>query len=204
MKRFFLFVCVLWVLVYALPSYGLEPGYNYFAVKPGIYSPQTSDLDHFDTGFNGEIAIGRRINPNTAVEVGLGYFNTKADFSSFFAREKYSLDVVPVTLSLKAILPIDKFELFGVGGIGAYYVYGDLRVSTPFGRVSFDDDDWIFGGHLGLGLHYNITPTMFIGAEGKYLWTSKAKLEDSFWGIPFTAKFKMDGILATAVIGFKF
>lgn len=212
MKRFLLFVCVLSFFACALPSHGVEPGYNYLTLKPGIYSPQSNDLDNFDNGFNGEIAIGRRFNPNMALEMGLGYFNTKAEFAAagpgFYLREKDSLDVVPITLSLKAIVPVNRFEFFGIGGIGAYYVYGDLKLSGAVGgtsgRLSLDGEDWVFGCHLGLGFHYNISPTMFIGAEGKYLWTSEARLEDTFWQIPISTKFKMDGILATAVIGFKF
>lgn len=70
--------------------------------------------------------------------------------------------------------------------------------------VDLNDSTMIFGGNLGLGFHYNITPTIFVGAEGKYLWTSKAKLQDEAYGVPVEAKFKMDGILATAVIGFRF
>ncbi len=57
---------------------------------------------------------------------------------------------------------------------------------------------------MGGGLHYNITPGIFVGVEGKYLWTDKAKLKDEAYGVPLEAKFKMDGLIATAVIGFRF
>lgn len=132
MKRLLLFVCVSSLFACALPSHGVEPGYNYLTLKPGIYSPQSNDLDDFDNNFNGEIAIGRRFNPNMALEMGLGYFNTKAEFAAagpdFYLREKDSLDVVPLTLASKAIAPVNRFEFFGIGGIGAYYIYGDLKL----------------------------------------------------------------------------
>jgi hypothetical protein len=60
------------------------------------------------------------------------------------------------------------------------------------------------GGYLGAGIHYNITPRIFFGAEGKYLWTNKAKLEYEEFGVPLRVKFKMDGFIATAVIGIRF
>ncbi len=46
---------------------------------------------------------------------------------------------------------------------------------------------------MGGGLHYYITPQIFIGVEGKYLWTDKVEGDEVF-GIPSEAKFKMDGI----------
>ena len=51
---------------------------------------------------------------------------------------------------------------------------------------------------MGAGIHYNITPRIFVGVEGKYLWTDKVKLED------LEVNFKMDGIIATAVFGIRF
>jgi len=103
MKRLLLFVCISSLFAFVLASHGVEPGYNYLTLKPGIHSPQSNDLDDFDNGFNGEIAIGRRFNPNMSLEMGLGYFNTKAEFAAagpdFCLRGKDSLDVVPLTLS---------------------------------------------------------------------------------------------------------
>ena len=158
----------------------------YITLKPGVYSPQSSDLEGADTGFNGEIAFGCRFNPNIAAEFATGYFTTG----------NFDINVFPLTLTLKAILPYKRWELFGLAGGGVYivsaYDYGE------------SDTDAVWGGYLGGGLHYNITRRIFVGVEGKYLWTDKAKLKDEAYGIPLEAKFKMDGIIATAVIGFRF
>jgi opacity protein-like surface antigen len=147
--------------------------------------------------------------------MGVGYFETEAKERfrgqlggiTFTGRITADIEVIPVTLTLKGILPYKRWEFFGLGGIGAYIVSGEKTRLTVDG-IPFEgdlkDNDTIFGFHLGLGFHYNITPTIFIGAEGKYLWTKEAKLQDEAFGIPIEAKFKMDGILATAVIGFRF
>ena len=58
------------------------------------------------------------------------------------------------------------------------------------------DYDTILGGYLGAGIHYNITPRIFVGVEGKYLWTDKVKLE--------YGEFRMDGIIGNAAIGIRF
>ena len=53
------------------------------------------------------------------------------------------------------------------------------------------------GGYLGGGIHYKIAPKIFVGIEGKYLWTEEAKFTS-------VVNFKLDGIISTAVIGFRF
>jgi opacity protein-like surface antigen len=216
MKRFSVSVLMLAVLACVVPSYVLAQGANYITLKPGIYLPQSSDLEAFDTGFNGEIAFGHRFNPNFAAEMGIGYFNTEADFGavgqvsgiSYSLQEKDSFYAVPITLSLKGIVPVDRWEFFGMAGIGLYYVNGDADVSGTVGGtsagISLGDSDTVFGFHLGLGFHYNIDPTWFIGAEGKYIWTDDAKLSGNLQGLPIAVNFDMDGIIATAVLGFKF
>jgi opacity protein-like surface antigen len=188
----------------------------YITAKPGIYAPQTNDLDGFDTGFNGEIAFGFQPIKYFAVEVGTGYFNTEGRESfagviggrNIVERDELDLHIFPVTVTAKIILPFKKFEFFGLGGVGAYYVWGDMRAKGTIGGVPFyaesDGSDMVVGGHLGLGVHYNITPRFFVGAEGKYLWTSRAEPEEDFFDDSLGLKFKMDGILATAVVGFRF
>ena len=174
------------VLTFLIPINVFAETPFYITLKPGVYSPQSSDLEGIGTGFNGEIAFGYRFNPNIAAEFGIGYFTT----------EYFDINVFPLTLTLKAILPYKRWEFFGLAGGGVYivsaYDYGD------------SDTDAVLGGYLGGGLHYNITRRIFVGAEGKYLWTDKAKLKDEAYGIPLEAKFKMDGIIATAVIGIRF
>jgi opacity protein-like surface antigen len=58
------------------------------------------------------------------------------------------------------------------------------------------------GGYLGAGFHYNVTPNIFVGLEGKYLWTDRATLDaETYYGVPVDVTFKMDGIIAAGVFG---
>jgi opacity protein-like surface antigen len=218
MKRLIYSVFALVVAGCVMPSYVIAADNNYITLKPGIYSPQSNSLKGFGTGFNGEIAFGHQFNPNFAMEMGVGYFNTETTFREsdrisgirFPFRENDHFDVVPITLSAKLIRPVGKWEFFAMEGIGAYIVSEDAKVSGNInswsGRASFKDTDTVFGFHLGVGFNYNIAPKWFIGAEGKYLWARQARLRDSAPGVPVSldAKRKMDGILATAVLGFRF
>jgi opacity protein-like surface antigen len=214
MKRFYFFLLALTIVACTMPSYVIAADNNYITMKPGIYSPQLNSLKQFGTGFNGEISFGHRFNPNFAMEMGVGYFNTEATFRGSGQisgiRESDHFDVVPITLSAKLVQPAGKWEFFAMEGIGAYIVSADTKASGTIngwsGRASFKDTDVVFGFHLGLGFNYNITPKWFIGAEGKYLWARQARLRDDTPGVPLAmdAKPRMDGILATAVMGFRF
>jgi outer membrane protein W len=198
---------VVLVLTFLIPINAFARSPFYIAFKPGIYSPQSSDLDGFDTGFNGEIAFGFRFNPNLAAEFGIGYFNTEGEETvggATYVGREFDIDVLPVTFTLKAILPYKKWEFFALGGAGVYIAYGPYDDDYHHHHDHDYDDDYDYdarlGGYLGAGIHYNITSKIFLGVESKYLWTDKVKLEYE----DLRLKFKMDGIIATAVIGIRF
>ncbi|MGE5753861.1 MAG: outer membrane protein, partial [Deltaproteobacteria bacterium] len=119
-------------------------------------------------------------HPNFALEFGVGYFTSEdgADLTSY-----------PFTLNLKAIYPLPGAELYALGGVGAYYVKAE---SGPF-----DENDTVLGFQLGIGGSFDLTPVIFIGAEGKYFW---AKPD---FGFPVD-EVKIDGILATINLGYRF
>jgi hypothetical protein len=220
-----IFMVVL-ALTFLIPMNVFAKSPFYFDFKPGAYSPLSSDLDGFDTGFNGEIAFGYQFIPNIAAEFGIGYFNTQGErtfVGSTYLGQELDINVFPVTLAFKAILPYKNWEFFGMGGGGVYVIYGVYDVADwdddydhynrhdNYDDDYDDDDDAIWGGYLGAGIHYNITPRIFrikprifFGVEGKYLWTGKANLKFEEFGAPLRPKFRMDGIIATAVIGIKF
>jgi len=154
-------------------------------VKAGFYSPQSDDLEDWDEGFNGELAFGHYFNPNVAMEFGLGYFQTET------SQPDAEITVIPVTLALKGIYPVDKAELYVLGGIGAYFA--NLEVS---GRgLSIDDDDTAFGGFQGAGVNYKLSNEFFIGVEAKYLWV------EAEWSF---ANVDLDGWIFTGNLGFRF
>ena len=208
-KSIFMVVLVL-ILLIPINIFAQSP--FYIAFKPGIYSPQSSDLDGFDTGFNGDFVFGFRLNPNIAVELGIGYFNTEGEKTvtgaTYGGRKNFDLDVWSFTFTLKGILPYKKWEFFGLAGGGVYIVSApydvddyDYHCDSHHCYYDYDYDyeyDARLGGFLGAGIHYNITRNIFLGVEGKYLWTDKVKLED------LELKFNMDGIIATAVLGIRF
>ena len=182
-------------------AFGAEKPANYFELKGGVYSPsESSDLDNFNagnrshldskTGFAGEVSMGHYILPMLAVELGVGYFESKG--SPVAQPGETKLKVIPVIATGKVLLPIGPFEPYGLFGIGAYFT--DLHVSgntSNFGGSS----EVTYGLHAGAGVNINLSDEMFVGVEGKYLWA-----EPSFNG----QHIKLDGFVSTAVVGVRF
>ena len=110
--------------------------------------------------------------------------------------------------SLKGIIPLDRFEIYGIGGIGAYINRGEGPTFSPGisgigSRVSFSDTDVAFGGYLGAGVNFNITNTFFLGVEGKYLWT-KANFESTLNGYNLKLDVDIRGFIVTGNLGVRF
>ena len=184
----------------ASQSYAEGKPANYIEVKGGLYSPSGShELDTFNngnrtsldskTGFAGEVAVGHYFSPMIALELGAGYLESKG--SPAVAPGELKLKVVPLVATGKVLLPIGIFEPYGLFGIGAYIT--DLHVSNNTGGLS-GSTQVTYGLHAGAGLNISFSDRMFVGVEGKYLWANP-----SFGG----QHLKLDGFVATAVLGFR-
>jgi opacity protein-like surface antigen len=185
-----------------------KPGY--ITIKAGTYTP-TGDLDDFHTDFYGEFAFGRYLNPNFALEAGIGYSKTEATESgvghpllgSWVADGEVT--VIPITLTAKGVYPGETFELYGGAGIGVYF--GDFEIdytTTLAGNPTFDDDDTVFGVHILAGLNFDVSDDIFIGVEGKYIWTEEGDVSDISGGLAFEGEADLNGYMVTANIGFRF
>jgi len=177
---------------------------NYVAVKAGMYSPQSDDLDEFGEGLNLEVSYGYYFNQYLAIDLGVGYFKTDASESYYsdgrHVKEDTDIEVNTLTVALNAIVPIDPVELYALGGVGGYYAYGERKIDVSgVGSDSADDTDVTFGGFLGAGLNLNITHEVFLGVEGKYQWVAA---DWEFEGEDVSAD--LDGWRITGNLGFKF
>jgi opacity protein-like surface antigen len=168
---------------------------NYMVLKGGLYSP-SKDFDigatHFelDDGFVAEIAVGHYFVPIFATELGVGYFESKASPAVPPGETKFK--VVPVTLTGKVLFPFGPIEPYGEFGIGGYITKAE--VSGTFANFT-GSTKGAFGLHAGGGVNFNITPTVFLGAEGRYLWA-----KPSFGG----QDIKLDGFTVTGNLGYRF
>ena len=183
----------------AVPAPGpvVIPAYNYVVAKLGAYIPTSNDLSGYDTGFNTQVAFGHYFNPYLAIELGAGYFQTEGNVIVVYPGATYpgnkNIEVVPLTASLKVSIPVNIWvEPYAIAGIGAYFVHDHIDVSN---HNDISDNTTAFGAHLGGGLNYNITRNLFVGAEGKYVW-STANL--------YGADVNLGGVRVTGNFGVRF
>jgi opacity protein-like surface antigen len=179
------------LVLFAIPVLASSPP-NYGALKLGGYFPQNSDMDNFDSGFNGEFALGHYFNPNVALELSIGYFKASGSEAGVDA----DITSYPILLSIKLVAPISGGELYALGGGGVYIT--DLDASAFGVNVSSDDNP--FGFQLGVGGNFDISPNVFFGLEAKYFW---AKPSFDLLGVT-SVDVHIDGIQATANIGYRF
>ena len=188
MKRIALLSVLL--VVIAVPSFAATP--NYVALKLGGYFPQHSDMDGFDTGFNGEIAVGHYFNPNVALEFSVGYLKSSGSEAGVNA----DITSYPILLSIKGVAPVTGGELYAIAGGGFYITNFD---ASALG-VNVSSDDTPFGFQLGVGGNFNLSPNVFLGLEAKYFW---AKPSFDILGVS-SVDAHIDGIQTTANIGYRF
>ncbi|MGD9878183.1 outer membrane beta-barrel protein [Desulfococcus sp.] len=183
--------------------------------KAGGYFPN-NDLDDFDTGFNAELALNRYLSPYFALEASIGYANTddaangnfyavvNNDVYTIPARADADIHIIPVTASAKGVLPFNQGEVYLGGGLGVYYVYGDFDIQVAGFEVTADDHDAVLGAHIVAGLNINIDKRVFLGIEGKRIFTDEAELSDTIEDIPIEAEFDLNGYTLTGQIGYRF
>jgi opacity protein-like surface antigen len=182
-------VCFLFVAFAPLTSYAGDTKGPYIVVKPGAYFP-TGDLEDrgFDNSFSGELAIGTYYTPNIILESGVGYFETKA--STDTTDDK--VWVIPVTATCKGVIPLKMAELTAGGGVGVYFA----NATASGAGFSNDAHSVALGLHVVAGVNVDISPRVFLGAEGKYIFTTGAHF--------FGEKVNLDGFTVSGVAGYRF
>jgi len=158
----------------------------YVGTKVGMYVPQSDDMDvfGFNSGLNTEVQVGRRFNDNFAAELGLGWLSSSTDT---VLGSKLTLSSVPLTATAKGILPLGKAELYGLGGLGAYF--SEVDVKTPEGDVS--DSDTSLGLHVGVGAQFALTQQLSLGVESRYMFAEVSEAS-------------IDGFLLNGALAFRF
>jgi hypothetical protein len=190
MMRFLILSASVSLLCFPLRSFS---GDYYAYIQPGAYIPQHKHVflidDKFDTGPNIEVVFGKYVNSNIAGELGIGYFQTKGELYS--PRTQLKEQVWDIFYTLKGLLPMGPVELYGGGGFGLYVtkssIYSDYEVNSNLGL------------HVLAGGRYNINEKLFVGLEGKYLWSSA-----SFSNGSVIDDAQLDGVYVSGNVGVRF
>lgn len=215
-KRGFVLIAAIMFCLTGLAIDASEAGQtgSYIALKGGIYSPSAEfDLGNinvettFDgdakSGFAGEIAVGHFFLRSFALELGIGYFKAEGSFADeLAAQHELDFNVIPVVLSAKVFLPIGPINPYGEAGVGAYF--SELNVSD---NANTFDGTTTFGIHAGAGLNVNVSSSMFMGVESRYVWDdpSFGDQQINLNGDDYSLNgFKLNGFTTMVVLGFGF
>lgn len=207
MKKILLMTVLAMLVVapaFAEPS-PAEPS-SYIQLKLGVFSPQSDDFDalNFDDEFYGELGLGFYVNRNLAIDFGVGYTKPGGETSLLGSPMTLDITIIPLTLGIRAILPVGAAELYAAGGMGIFFTKAEDSMSVPGeagNHVLSHDTDEALGFYLGLGANFNVSRNVFLGLEGRYYKAADATFDTTAgteWHL------EIDGILATANIGYRF
>lgn len=187
MKYKLLLLSFILLILYPVSAFG-QNNKHYFSLKPGLFFFLGDLKDKHHMGFYCEIVYGYKLNKNFALELGTGWFHDGASGKPYGNEAKGE----PVTFTVKCMFPIKNFKPFVGGGVNIFFVKYEGKLKG----VHVHDKDNILGGHFLIGAEYNIIPTIFIGIEGKYIFTEKA----DFDGV----KVNLNGIASIMRLGLRF
>jgi opacity protein-like surface antigen len=155
------------------------------AISGGIgyyfYTGDVEDRTNLDGAVNVEAAYTRSLHPNFALRGGVGYFHD--------GRRGDDLRGYPVTATALGVYPLGRVRLFAGGGVGVYFVEFDGRIdATPV-----EDSDTVWGGHVLVGTSVDLSSSIFLGLEARYLFLDGARLGSQ--------ELDLDGVTVTATVG---
>lgn len=186
MKKSWFLLCMLSISVMWSPVSAYAADTAYVAVKAGVFFPNGKNenadktengFSNFDSGYNVELAVGFKPESYVAVELGTGMYSTEGKVNDLIRNSSYTAYGVPVTVTAKGILDLEKWELFAGGGIGYYFGFIDNKTNFVAGPVV---DESSHGGAIGYhavaGADYIIDKKVSVGAEFKWF-SARPELE---------------------------
>ncbi len=184
---------------------------NYVQVKAGAMIPtDTFDDAGYDTGFTGGVSYGRYFGPHLILEGTVEGAGSKSERNGSATivgpyHQKDELSITDFLLTLKGEYGFNRVNVYGGGGVGAYYVYLNSKVdSNLYGTFKNDDSDFVFGAHLVVGANYDITDQFFLGVEGTYRWTEDVDINKTAVTVPVAYNDNLDGCTISATFGMRF
>jgi outer membrane protein W len=205
-----IFVTMILIILFSVTNAFAQES-SYFALKGGIFSPNSEEkgLKDFDTGYNIEVAYGYKVNPNFAIEAGIGKYSSEYSESGYVEVDGWlypgsitlTASAIPITLTLKGIAPLSygKVELYGGGGIGYYLSTMEAKVTIGGYSESESWDASALGFHLVGGGDFYVSEKVALGLEVKWF---QVKPEFDYDG--YKEKTNLGGTIFNAFLKFRF
>lgn len=146
------------------------PEQTYLAARLGAAFPASRHLQDFDPGLALEVAWGRWLLPNVALELSAGRDVVSASSSDpHFGNATVQVASVPVLAALRGwVHPSEQIALFASAGTGVDFVSVHAEVAGASGTT----DDTTLAFQLGVGFSAQVSPGVRLGAEAKQLFVT--------------------------------
>jgi len=130
----------------------------YLLFKGGGLSP-----DKFNIGEGAEAGLGIQPSKFFAAETSFG-FMAADDYDDDLENQHTTVQMLPVTGTIRAILPIKPFDVYALAGGGLYYTMLKIENKNK-GTTSLDDNRALLGYHYGGGASLQLGGSSSIGIE---------------------------------------
>lgn len=175
-------------------------------VRGGFISLQDEMARNVDVGPRGELALQRDFYPFLQGEIAIGYSRTgtrettSAPYPDPVTLNAYvpmhqELDVLPVTVAIRGILPARGLEPYLVAGAGMYFAFLEDRPESRE-RSTVRDQALPFGLFVGVGASTSISHRFFVSVEGRYQFV---KLVTFFNG----DRWSLNGVTGSLGLGYR-
>jgi opacity protein-like surface antigen len=148
---------------------------QYVLVRGGWYlSDEPSGMN---SGNGVEVGYGIQPLRWLAAEASAGYINAD-DYDDNLNNKHLTIQMVPVTATLRAILPFNQFDVYALAGGGMYYTM--LKIDNINQDPGSDSSDKVlFGYHYGAGASVLLGGGSSVGAEVRQIVTKWDNLDIS-------------------------
>jgi opacity protein-like surface antigen len=134
---------------------------SYLEAHLGAWFPQDDDLDAIDTGFDLGATLGARFSRHLAVEGELSW--TRA--TGYAGPAFLTLNTLPITASVRVILPARRAELHALTGAGVHMAGISGEWSSAGSAAGATRWQATLGWHLGAGGSVRLSRAVTLGAE---------------------------------------
>ena len=158
-----------------------ETDATYLGVKAGIFLPNgkgpsggnSNGLADFDTGYSFDLALGFKPAPYAAVELGTGFFTASADVGTTNWAQQMTGYGIPVTLTVKGLLTLDRLDMFAGAGAGYYFSFINNKIDFLGARSNVDESahGGAVGYHVTAGADYRINDEWSAGIDFRWFST---------------------------------
>lgn len=170
---------------------------TYLSLKGGVFLPNgksNNGLNSFDAGYSVDLGLGVKLEKYVAVELGTGLYTAEGSISTTTSSDSMKLYAVPVTVTVKGLLALERTELYAGAGAGYYFGAMDRKQSDGTATVDETSHGNALGYHVVAGADYRLNKSFTLGGEFKWFAT-KPELEftDLGTGGKTRAKWELGG-----------